>query len=292
MEQQRPAIQAYCGDLIDALLANPEVEVIEELGAPLPMMVIANMLGVGGGDMAAFKLWSDDIIGNLGPSALSGDESALAETNRAFDAYFSQRLSELRRRPEDNLLSALVHVETEAGRLSEDDLLLFCRLLLVAGNETTTGLIAYALRAFSEFPEALRRVRADLSLLPAAIEEALRFYSPFFATIRRPTSDVTLRGRTIPKDDRILVLLACANRDEDEFDRPDVFDVARSPNRHIAFGLGIHACIGAPLARLEADVALRTLLPRIARIDVLDEDAGDHLRPGGPKRLLMRFDLG
>jgi cytochrome P450 len=291
VELQRPAIQAYCDELVDKMLAEQDPDLVASLAYPLPVMVIANMLGVADGDMAAFKRWSDVIIQNIGPVLLSGDDSGLGDTNIEFDAYFGERLEKLRREPDESLLSELVHVETEDGRLSRDDLLMFCRLLLVAGNETTTGLIVNAMRAFSEFPDALRDVKANPDLIPTAVEEALRYYAPFQATIRRATKDVELRGQKIAKNDRILVLLASANRDEEEFERPKEFRLDRARNKHVAFGFGIHSCVGAPLARLEGDIALRTLLPRIRSVELLDADAGEMLLPGGPKSLRVRFEL-
>ncbi|HEY8491504.1 MAG TPA: cytochrome P450 [Dehalococcoidia bacterium] len=290
VELQRPAVQAYSNRLIDAMLARDEADVVADLAYPLPVQVIATMLGVADGDLATFKRWSDAIIEHLGVLIVTGDDSALADVNRDMDAYFRERLAKLRREPEDNLLSELVHVETEDGRLTEDELLMFCRLLLVAGNETTTGLIVNAVRAFAEFPEALDRVRSDLRLLPGAIEEALRYYAPFQATFRRATRDVEVAGQLIRANERLLVLLASANRDETVFPRPDEFDITREPNRHVSFGMGIHYCVGAPLARLEAQVALGTLLPRIRRVHVTETEAGQLLRPGGPKSFRVRFE--
>jgi cytochrome P450 len=254
-------------------------------------MVIAHMLGVADGDHATFKRWSDAIIENVAPILLTGDDSALGDVNREFDAYFSQRLAKLRREPEDNLLSELVHVETDEGRLTELELLMFCRLLLVAGNETTTGLIVNAIRAFAEVPDVLAQVRRNLTLLPAAIEEALRYYAPFQATFRRTTREVALGGQTIPAGTRVLVFLASANRDESAFPRPDEFLLDRGQNRHVAFGMGIHYCVGAPLARLEAEIALRELLPRITGVTVEQSQDAALLRPGGPKSLKVHFAL-
>ncbi len=289
VELQRPAIQAYCDRLIAALLAEDEVDIVAGLAYPLPVMVIANMMGVADGDLATFKRWSDEIIENVGQVILAGDQSGLEETNRQFDDYFGARLEKLRREPEDNLLSELVHVETNEGRLTREDLLMFCRLLLVAGNETTTGLIVNTIRALAEFPDVLGRVRQNMELLSTTTEESLRYYAPFQGTIRRATRDVQLRGETIKKDERLFVILASANRDEDQFERPDEFLPDRDPNRHVAFGMGIHYCVGAPLARLESDVAMRTLLPRVSAIEVEAAEPGSLLRPGGPKSLRVRF---
>lgn len=289
VELQREAIQEYCDRLIDAMLAEDEIDIVAALAYPLPVMVIANMLGVADGDLATFKRWSDDIIDNAGLAILAGDQSGLTETNREFDAYFGERLDELLREPQDHLLSELVHAETEEGRLTREDLLMFCRLLLVAGNETTTGLIVNTIRALADFPDVLARVREHMDLLPTTTEESLRYYAPFQGTIRKASRDVQVRGETIRKDERIFVMLASANRDEDQFERPDEFLPERDPNRHVAFGMGIHYCVGAPLARLEADVALRTLLPKITTIDVEAAEPGSLLRPGGPKSLRVSF---
>lgn len=289
IELQRQAIQEYCDRLVDEMLMREEIDVVAALSYPLPVMVIANMMGVADGDLATFKRWSDEIIENVAVSILMGDDSALEDTNREFDAYFTDRLEELRREPEENLLSELVHVETEEGRLSNADLLMLCRLLLVAGNETTTGLIVNTVRALAEFPEVLAAVRSDLNLLPTLTEESLRYYAPFQGTIRRTTRDVEVRGTTIPAGERVFVGLASANRDEDAFDRPNDFVPDRHPNRHLSFGMGIHFCVGAPLARLESEVAFRTLLPRITSLQVEAAEPGSLLRPGGPKSLTVRF---
>jgi len=290
IELQRPAVQACCDRLVDALCASETADLIAGLAYPLPVTVIANMLGVADGDLATFKRWSDAIIGSVAMNLLVGDDGSMDEINREFDAYFKARLDKLRASPEDNLLSGLVHAETEEGRLSEEDLLVICRLLLVAGNETTTGLIINSVRVFAKFPEVVARLRAEPDLIPIAIEEILRFYAPFSATFRRAKRDVEVAGTTIARDERVLVLLASANRDEKQFERPDEFIIGRDPNRHVSFGMGIHYCLGAPLARMEAEVALRTLLPRITAVEITSTlDGAVMLRPGGPDELWVRL---
>jgi cytochrome P450 len=291
VEQQRGAIDARCRKLVAAMLAQPAPDIVRDLAYPLPVMVISHMLGVADGDHATFKRWSDAIIENVAPILLTGDDSMLTDVNREFDGYFSRRLATLRREPEGNLLNELVYVETDQGRLTELELLMFCRLLLVAGNETTTGLIVNATRAFAEHPAVMTRVRDDLRLLPAALEEALRYYAPFQATFRRTMREVTLSGQTIPAGTRLLVFLGSANRDETVFPQPDEFLLDRGANRHVAFGMGIHYCVGAPLARLEAEIALRELLPRIAGVAIEPGQDAALLRPGGPKSLRVRFAL-
>ncbi len=290
IELQRPLIEENCARLVDAMLASETADYVAGLAYPLPVMVIANMLGVQDGDMATFKRWSDAIIENVATTLFDANQDALEDVNREFDAYFSERLEALRREPEENLLSELVHAETEDGRLSQEDLLVICRVLLVAGNETTTGLINNAARVFSEFPDVVTRLKSEPDLVPSAIEEVLRYYPPFPATFRITTRDVEVHGVTIPAGERVLCLVASANHDEQAFDHPDEFVPDREPNRHVGFGMGIHYCLGAPLARLEGDIALRTLLPRITGLHLVS-DAGSVLRPGGPPSLEVKFDL-
>jgi cytochrome P450 len=291
IELQRPAIEANCRAMVDRMLAGETADFVAGIAYPLPVMVIAAMLGVQDGDMATFKRWSDAIIANVATSLFESNNTALEEINAEFDAYFSNQLDKLRAAPEDNLLSALVHAETEdGGRLSQSDLLVICRVLLVAGNETTTRLIVNCARVFTRFPEVLGQIKERPELIPSMIEETLRYYPPFPATFRRTTRDVEVHGVTIPEDDRLLVLIASANHDERAFDRAEEFVIDRDPNRHLGFGQGIHYCLGAPLARLEAQIVLNTLLPRIKSLRI-EGDAGAVLVPGGPKELQVRFEL-
>jgi cytochrome P450 len=291
VELQREFIQDNCDRLIDAMLDEDEPDYIESLSYPLPVGVIASMLGVESGDLAMFKRWSDAIIRNIGVTLFDPDNNDLEEINREFDAYFTQHIEKLRAHPEDTLLSALVHAESEEdGRLSLEDLLVVSRVLLVAGNETTTGLLINCARVLAAFPDVLARLKREPQLIPSFIEETLRYYPPFPATIRRMTRDVEVRGVMLPKGDRLLALLGAANRDEEAFERSEEFIVDREPNRHLSFGMGIHYCLGAPLARLEGQIAMQTLIPRINRVEIVEEGEGGIMRPGGPDYLKVRFD--
>jgi cytochrome P450 len=291
IEEQREQIRANATRMIDAMLAEGDTaDLVQHLAYPLPVMVIAGMLGVEDGDMATFKRWSDAIIQNVGNSLIDPDNDAIAEINAEFDAYFRERLDRLRRQPEDNLISELVHAEVDGARLSEEDLLLVCRVLLVAGNETTTGLIINAARVFDRFAEVLPRLRDHPALIPSMIEETLRFFPPFPATIRRTTRDVEVAGVTIPKDRRLLVMLTSANHDESAFERPEEFLIDREPNRHLGFGMGIHYCLGAPLARLEAHEALNVLVPRITSLKIEATEQDQLMRPGGPDKMIIRTE--
>jgi cytochrome P450 len=292
LEQQRDAIRANATRMIEGMLGEETPDLIAHLAYPLPVMVIAGMLGVEGGDMATFKRWSDAIIQNVGNALVSdGTVDPIAEVNAEFNEYFGERLRELRAKPEQNLLSELVHAVGEDGeRLSEEDLLIVCRVLLVAGNETTTGLIVNAVRVCNEFPHVLQAVREQPQLIARMIEETLRYYPPFPATIRRATRDVEVAGTTIPRDHRILCMLASANHDEAVFDRAEEFVVDRDPNRHLGFGMGIHYCLGAPLARMEGNIAVEVLAPRITSLKIEETEEDAVLRPGGPAKMLVRFE--
>jgi cytochrome P450 len=291
IELQRDLVEENCRRMIDDMLKFEKPDLIAGLAYPLPVMVIANMLGVQDGDMATFKRWSDAIIENIGNVLASAGGDALVEINAEFDAYFKQHIIRLRERPEDNLLSALIHAESEEdGKLSMEDLLVVCRVLLVAGNETTTGLIVNTARVFSKFPHVVPLLKQRPELIPSAIEEVLRMYPPFFAAFRRAAVDVEIEGVKIPADDRVLVMIASANHDERVFTDPETFIADREPNRHLGFGMGIHYCLGAPLARMEGQIAMRLLLERINGLHIEPEDFGTVLRPGGPAMLPVRFD--
>lgn len=288
---QRTAIQEFVDVVMPPMCAKEDADVVEELAYPLPVQVIARMLGVEDGDVTMFKRWSDTFFENLSDMLVTGDESRVGDALREFDAYFTERIEQRRREPREDLLSALVHVETDEGRLTDEDLLMLCRVLLVAGNETTTSLIASSVRALAEFPQILARLFESPHLMPSAIEEALRFYPPFAGLSRLATIDVQMHGETIREGERVSLLIGSANRDESVFERPDEFVIDREPNRHLAFGMGIHYCVGAPLARLETHVALSTLLQRVERIELTEDQVTppELLLPRCPKSLKVRL---
>jgi cytochrome P450 len=181
-------------------------------------------------------------------------------------AYFQRRIDALRKTPQSHLLSDLVYVDTEEGRLTDGELLMFCFLLLIAGNETTTSLIVGCTRVFHEMPETFGRLKASPELIPAFVEETLRFHSPFKATLRKAARDLEIAGQKIEKGDLVLPLIASANRDERVFDNASEFVLDRDPNPHLAFGLGIHSCLGATLARMEGRIAVASMLRHLDRI--------------------------
>jgi cytochrome P450 len=218
-----------------------------------------------------FKRWSDEAIANLGVVFFAGaDPERAARQRRLLDemrGYFVPLAEERKRRPREDLLTGLVQAEHEGSRLSYEEMLSMLVLLLVAGNETTTTLIGNAALELLAHPDEEKRLRDDPRLLPTAIDEVLRFSSPVQFDPRRAKRDVELHGVPIRRDDIVLSWLGSANRDERIFERPDVFDVGREKNPHLAFGFGVHYCLGANLARLEARVAVGTLLERTRRFE-------------------------
>lgn len=245
-------------ELLDKVVANGHMDIVDDLSYPLPVIVIAEMLGIPQEDRERFKLWSDAIVG-VGTVAASGNNP-----QQEMGAYFLNMIEQRRQDPEDDLISALLAAQIDGIHLDQRELLGFCILLLVAGNETTTNLIGNALLCFDEHPEeVMEQLRATPELVPMMIEEVLRYRSPVQMMYRHAVADITLGDRNIRAGQMIMAQIGSANRDEAQFPDADTFDIHRTPNRHIAFGHGIHFCLGAPLARLEAKIALTLLLERL-----------------------------
>lgn len=266
----KPRIEAIAAELLDAVADTGRLDLVGDFAYPLPVIVIAEMLGIPAADRAKFKLWSDEVVASA-DTIFGGEASQARETDQEMYAYFRAIIAERRQQPREDLISMLLAAETDGEKLSEADVLSFCWLLLVAGNETTTHLIANAVLTLLEHPESLARVQADPALLPSAIEEALRFRSPVQFMFRTTTVDVELGGQTIPANSFVVASIGSANRDEAQFGEPERFDITRDPNPHIAFGLGVHFCLGAPLARLEARVALEAILGRLPGLHRVDD---------------------
>jgi pimeloyl-[acyl-carrier protein] synthase len=280
VETLRPRIQLIVDELLDALEDRPEIDLIHDFAYPLPVIVIAEMLGVPAADRTRFKRWSDELVALLDPLQA---ENGLRAVHQAFSelcVYFREIFAARRRQPQDDLVSALVAVEEQGDALNEPELLSLCMLLLGAGNETTTNLIANAVLALLRHPDERRRLLGDASLMGTAIEEFLRFDSPIQVTDRVATQDCQIDGRHIRKGELVGLVLGAANRDPQQFANPDRLDVGRQDNDHLAFGRGTHFCLGAALARAEAEIALPALLHRFPRFD-------GALQPPGWKRSLV-----
>lgn len=261
IEALTPRIGAIVGELLDTALPGGQLDAIHDLGEPLPVIVIAEMLGIPTEDRARFKLWSDAIVSLAGGAEMSGFAA-----QREMVSYFMNIIEQRRREPGDDLISGLLQAEIGGERLALPELLGFCALLLVAGNETTTNLIGNALLCFAERPELWERLRAEPALLPQAVEEVIRFRSPVQAMFRVTTREVELGGKRLGSGASVVAYIGSGNHDESYFERPDEFNLDRQPNRHLGFGHGIHYCLGAPLARLEGRIALAALLERVKRL--------------------------
>ena len=289
IQLQEKQIRSRCNALLDAMPTDTELDLVQALAAPLPVMVIAEMLGVEDGDMATFKAWSDEIFSNIG-EILFGTPSAESEcAAQEMNAYFLQRINDIRRHPKEHLLGQLVATETEDGKLDDEELLSFCRLLLIAGNETTTGLITASARILNEEPDTLIQLKQNPRLAKNFVEEALRFYSPFSATVRRTTKDAEIAGQAIAAGELVIPLLASANRDERVFEAPDTFMLDRSPNPHLGLGFGIHVCLGAHLARLEGKIVVEQMAKRYRSVELVNAQATTVGELGGPKSLVVRL---
>lgn len=289
IQLQEEQIRLRCNDLLDAIPINTEVDLVTALAAPLPVMVIAEMLGVEDGDMATFKAWSDEIFSNIGEILFGTPSPESERAAEEMNAYFLQRINDLREHPKNHLLGQLVATETEDGVLDDEELLSFCRLLLIAGNETTTGLITASARIFHENPNTLAELKQKPELAATFVEEALRFYSPFSATVRRTTKDVEIAGQKIAAGQLVVPLIASANRDEQVFTDPDKFKLDRDTNPHLAMGYGIHFCLGAHLARLEGKIVAEELARRYSNVTLTSPKTATVGDLGGPKELAVVF---
>jgi cytochrome P450 len=293
--QLEPHIAALTEGMLDAVVPAGQMDLIADLAYPLPVTVVAEMLGVPVSDRPTFKRWadalfsgSDEIPTDLDSPYVKERMRLLQEMNDYFRAFVAQR----RAAPRDDLVSRLVAAEVEGQRLAEEEILAFCTLLLLAGHVTTTNLLGNAMLTLLDHRDQLARLQADPALVPSGVEEVLRYDGPVQAIARFTVNDAEVGGQRLAAGQRILAWTASANRDEAVFAAPDRFDVERHPNPHLAFGAGIHFCLGAPLARLEARVALSILLRRLEGIERAESAAPElttstFLR--GVTRLPLRF---
>ena len=296
-----PRIRQLSRALLDETIERGEMDLAADYSVPLPMMVIADMLGIPPAEHAQFKRWSDVILAmsytitDRGAEAARAAMDAFLAATTEMNAYLTGVLASRRAEPRDDLLTRLVEAEVDGERLTPAEILGFFQLLLLAGSETTTNLINNAMLCFMENPDQLARLRAAPELAPAAIEEVLRYRSPLQWMYRVTRRDVELHGQTIPAGKLVLAMIGSANRDPRQFRDADRFDVARDPNPHVAFGHGVHFCLGAALARVEAHVALADLLERLRSFRLASDQPweprrGSHVH--GPTRLPIRFEPG
>ncbi len=269
VEALRPRIQRIVDDLLQRVGGIGSMDLIEDFAYPLPVTVICEMLGVPVADHERFKGWGLDIARGLDAILLPPDSDVARRSGASRHAladYFRELIAERRAAPRGDLLSALIAAEEAGDKLNEDELLATCILLLVAGHETTVNLIGNGTLALLRHPDQLRRLREHSDLIASAVEELLRYDGPVQRTARIPSEDVTIRGKTIGKGELVMPFIGAADRDPAQFPDPDRLDITRVDNRHIAFGWGIHFCLGAPLARVEGQIAINTLVQRFPKL--------------------------
>jgi cytochrome P450 len=273
VEQMRPHIQKIVDNLLDAIQMKGEMDAIHDLAHPLPILVITQMLGLPAEERMRFKQWSDDLFAILGsvphaPESMERASQSLAELTD----YLTMLSHSRRLQPENDLLSALVGVVEKGERLTQEELVANVTILLSAGHETTSNLIGNGLLALLRNPDQLQKLRDHLELVPSAVEEMMRYDNPVQIAYRSAAEDVEIGGKYIHKGHLVNSVLAAGNRDPQRFSEPNRFDISRDEGRHLGFGLGIHFCIGAPLVRLEAQIAFRTILRRFPELHLATEN--------------------
>jgi cytochrome P450 len=257
-----PRIRAIAAELLSHTPSGSAFEAITDFADPLPVRVIAEMLGVPDERQTQFKKWSDAIIASIAVVPGSPPPPGSIEASDALREFFTEEIYRRRRAPGDDLISVLVGALDEREALNAEELLAFVILLMIAGNETTTNLIGNGLLALVRNPDQLARLRREPQLMASAVEEMIRYDSPVHSTVRVARRDTNIGGTDVAARSIVMVLLSAANRDPLQFSEPDRFDIARQPNAHVGFGEGIHFCIGAPLSRLEASIAFEMVLER------------------------------
>jgi cytochrome P450 len=289
-------IRDFSRQLLDKTIPHGEVDLAAEYSVPLPMMVVADMIGMPMADWMRFNRWSDAIL------KLSHTRSSDAQAGTAINefrsvttemsTYLAELIESRRAAPQDDLLTRLVAAEVDGCHLAPEEILGFFQLLIVVGQETTTNLINNAILCLIDHPDQRARLHQRIVLLPSAIEEVLRYRSPVQWVMRTPTRDVKVLGNIIPAGELVLPMIGAANRDPRRFPQPERFDIERDPNPHLAFGHGIHFCLGAPLARFEARIALSDVLERAKDFEPAWNgpwEPRQALNVHGPARLPIRF---
>ncbi|HUN44006.1 MAG TPA: cytochrome P450 [Acetobacteraceae bacterium] len=280
VDASEPRIQAIADQLLDAVAARDTFDVIAEYASPLPIMVIAEMLGVDDADLARFKSWSDAQAQVLNPARSSEQSEALKDSSQALEDYFLRMIEYRRRNPGRDIISGLVAAQADGDRLTEREIVITCNLLLVAGNLTTTDLIGNGVLALLQHPDQLAKLQARPAMVSQAIEEILRYDPPVAQTTRIATAPLTIGDAAVQPGEPITLSLLAASHDPALHHDPHCFDIERADTTHLAFGGGVHYCLGAPLARAEARIAISALLRRFPRLRL--DAAHDVVRKGVP----------
>jgi cytochrome P450 len=295
VEELRPRIAERIQVLLDDVAPRGEIDVIHDIAYPLPVRIICDMLGVPAEDFVRFREWTNEAARALDPDFVLPPD-VLERRQRMFDefrAYFEELIAKRRAEPRDDLMSALIAAEEQGDRLSSEELISTCILLLIAGHETTVNLIGNGMLALVRHPDQLDLLRRTPDLIKTAVEELLRFDPPVQLTGRTALEDIPIDGKVLKKGQQVILLLGAANRDPAQFERPEELDLTRHENRHLAFGMGIHFCLGAPLARVEGQIALGEMARRLRnpRLIVDEPEYKENLVLRGLASLALKFDV-
>ncbi|AYJ51332.1 cytochrome P450 [Rhodococcus sp. P1Y] len=272
VEAKIDRIGQVCDELIDAVIDKGECDFVRDLAAPLPMAVIGDMLGVRPHERETFLRWSDDLVRALGSHASEVEVQAMMTAYVEFTEFTLRIIAERREHPADDLISVLVHAEVDGHRLTDQDIVNETLLILIGGDETTRHVLSGGMEQLLRHPDQRDRLATDLSGVPRAVEEMLRWSSPVKNMCRTVTRDTTFLGTQLHEGEKVLLLFESANFDETAFERPEVFDAARSPNAHLAFGFGSHFCLGNQLARIEGRLMFERVLTRLPGMELATDE--------------------
>ncbi|MBV8681451.1 MAG: cytochrome P450 [Caulobacteraceae bacterium] len=290
----RPEVERIVSETLDAIDTSGPFDLMPSYCVPIPIDVIASILGVDEGRLAEFRAWSEDVIQSLNPFRNEEQTKAMEAAREALDDDFTRLIAERKAEPRDDLISDMTRLQSQGLAVTDGELRINLQALLIGGNLTTTDLIGNAVRLLLKNPAELAKLRADPSLINAVVEEALRYEPPVDATGRIASRNLEVSGCPVKQKEALTLFLRAANRDPEAFENPDAFDVTRAKKPHVAFGGGAHICIGAPLARLEAQVALLRLFERFPKLRLANPDAAPVWRTlpffRGLERLELRAD--
>ena len=291
-ENLRPRIQTLVDEMLERVSSCDEMDVVADLAGPLPIRVICELLGVPSEGCERVTRWSHELLPSFGPIMSAEQLRTISATMAQFSAYMKEVLAFRKAHPQQHLLDGLIAARDSGNRLSDEELVSTCILLVFAGHLTTVQLIATGVLTLLRHPEQTERLRNDPGLSASAVEEILRFESPLQVVNRTASEDLEMGGKRIRKGQMVLISLVAANRDPEQFPEPETFDVGRTPNRHISLGYDCHYCAGAPLARLEAQIALATLFRRYPNLELRDQalQRDRNLLLRGVRKLRVGFD--